>query len=96
MAKLRLKEVRKVIEDEGLVYLKSGGRDSYGHPTVIVEFPDMESDKNISRVSYAGTPRSPRTALFRFRTKLRKIASGRDKIDPFVEKSSEDVESFFE
>ncbi len=95
MAKLKLKDVRKVIADEGLIYLSSGEHDSYGHPTVIVEFPNMGSDKKISRVSYAGTPRSPRNALFRFRTKLRKISSGREEIDHFVEKSSEDVESFF-
>ena len=95
MAKLKLKDVRKVIADEGLIYLKSGGLDSYGHPTVIVEFPEMDGDNNISRISYAGTPRSPSRALLRFRTKLRKIVSGRDKIDRFVEKASEDVESFF-
>tara|TARA_B100000029_G_C17405241_1_gene898614 strand:+ start:559 stop:849 length:291 start_codon:yes stop_codon:yes gene_type:complete len=96
MAKLKLKDVRKVIADEGLIYLKSGGFDSYGHPTVVVEFPEMDGDNNIGRVSYSGTPRNPRKALFRFRTKLRKIVSGRDLLDPYLEKSSEEINSFFE
>ncbi len=96
MAKLRLKEVRKVIADEGLIYLKFGGFDSYGHPSVIVQFPLMDGDNNIGRVSYSGTPKSPRKALLRFRTKLRKIVSGRDLLNPYLEKSSEEVNSFFE
>lgn len=77
-----IKQIKKVVKELDLVFLKAGTFDSHGHPTVYVLFPSFEEGYQVRRVAYAGTPVNRQRALFRFKTKLRKIMLGRQMINP--------------
>ena len=71
-----------MVKELDLVFLKAGKFDSNSHPTVYILFPSFEEGYQVRRVAYAGTPANRQRALFRFKTKLRKIMFGRQMINP--------------
>ena len=72
-----MRQLKKLVVEMDLVYVEQGPTDSKGHPTHFILFPTICGKGEIKRVASAGSPKSQKRALFRFRSKLNKVMDGR-------------------